>query len=623
MPAGFYFPAPDNRAWVPLVLDPANPVYQGTGWLTLIGRAKPGTTPAQFRGELDRITNRLGERFTYPAAWDKTKNASVTPLREYLIGDVRDPLLLLLGAVAMLLVIACANAAALILARTTDRMGELTVRSALGAGRYRIARQIVTESLVLAIVAATAGAAIAAAAFRALVASLPLQQDFGTTLSMGWQAFATAFALALVVGVVVSIVPIRQLLRGRLDGLSKERSAQGLRFGTRRAHGAMIVAQVTVAVMLVAGAMLLVRSVERIRALDPGFDSRGVATIDLVASSTELTAEGRGQFFRDALARIESMPGVTSAGLTNRLPVRDLGWQGPVGIEGKPEYGGAQRPNSLLRSATPNYLRTLGVSVRSGRDILATDRAGAALVVLVSESFARRVWPGEEVIGKRIQLGQASSPWRTIVGVVEETRMTNMIGDIPFTTYVPLEQFEGAQGATAVIRSSLPPATIYAGVRAIVKELNDRIAVARPSTMDAVVSASLAEPLRLRFFLGLFAGLALLLGSVGVYGVVSYAVARRRAEFGIRMALGAAPYRVSTDVVRHGLMPVVIGVGAGLAGSLALSGLLRGFLYDVSPRDTPSLFAASGALLLAGILAAVVPAWRAGTISPVEALRSD
>jgi putative ABC transport system permease protein len=623
MPPGFYFPSPDNRAWRPLILDPSEPIYQNTGWLSLLGVERPGTTPVQVKAELDRITKRLGERFTYPAAWDKTKDASVTPIREGLVGNVRDPLLLLLGAVAMLLVIACVNAAALILARTTDRMGELTVRSALGAGRYRIARQIATESLVLALVAATAGAAIAAGAFKALVASLPLQQGFGTTLSMGWQAFAMAFGLALVVGIVVSAVPIRQLLRGRLDGLSRERSEQGLRYGTRRAHGVMIVAQVTVAVMLVAGAMLLVRSVERIRALDPGFDPRHVVTVDLVASSMALTGEMRAQFFRDALARIQALPGVTNVGFTNRLPVRDQGWQGTVGIEGKPEYAGAQRPNSLMRTATPDYLHTLGIAVRTGRGIEATDRAGGELIVLISESFARRVWPNEEAVGKRIQLGQGAAPWRTIVGVVEETRMTSMTGDVPFTTYVPHEQFQGMQGVVAVIKSDLPPASIYAGVRSIVKELDDRVAVANPGTMEAVVATSLAEPLRLRFFLGLFAGLALLLGSVGVYGVVSYAVARRRAEFGIRMALGAAPSRVLADVVRHGLTPVVVGVAVGLAGSLALAGALRGFLYEVSPRDTPSLFVASGALLLAGVLAAFVPAWRAGAISPVEALRSD
>lgn len=625
MPPGFYFPTPEFRAWRPLILDPADPTYANNGWLTLVGPTRVDAGPAQVTAELSRLTRLLGERFTYPVAWDKTRNAGVTPVREYLLGNVQSPLLLLLGAVGLLLVIACANAAALILARTTDRTGELAVRTALGAGRFRIARQIVTESLVLALIAATAGAAIAAITFKALVASLPLQQGFGTTLSLGWQAFATAFVLAVVVGVVVSIVPVRQIWRGRLDGVSRERSEEGLRRGTGRAHGALIVAQVTVAVMLVAGAMLLIRSVERIRALDPGFDPRGVATIDLVASAEIMSTEVRAQFFRDVLERVEALPGVATVGLTNRLPVRDGGWQGPTGIEGRPDLAGPQRPNSLIRTATPDYLATLGISVRSGRGIEAADREGGALIALVSESFARRIWPDGGPLGKRLQVGGANAPWRTIVGVVEETRMTNMMGDIPFTLYVPHEQFvtNGFVSVAMVVKGDIAAPALFARVRQIVEELNDRVAIARTSSMESVVATSLAEPLRLRFFLGLFAGLALLLGSVGVYGVVSYAVARRRAEFGIRMALGAAPGRVLGDVVRHGMVPVVTGVAVGLLASLAMSGLLRGFLYQVSPRDTPSMFVAAGALLFAGVVAAVVPAWRAGSISPVEALRSD
>jgi predicted permease len=626
MPPGFYFPTPEYRAWRPIVMDPAEPAYNSNGWLALVGRLREGAGATEISAELQRLTRMLGERFTYPAAWDKTKNAGLTPAREYLVGDVRDPLLLLLGAVAMLLVIACANAAALILARTTDRSAELAVRTALGAGRFRIARQIVTESLVLALVAATVGAAIAALAFRALVASLPLRQGFDATLSMGWQSFVTAFGLALLVGVTVSVFPIRQLLRGRLDGVTRERGEHGLRAGTRRAHGAMIMAQVSVAVMLVVGAMLLIRSVERIRGLDPGFDPRGVATVELVASPEALPPGTRDQFFRDVLTRIESMPGVTSAGITNRLPVRDLGWQGPVGIEGRPEYDGAQRPNSLIRTATPNYLKTLGIAIRSGRGVDATDRADGALVALVSESFARRIWSDADPIGQRIQVGGGTQPWRTIVGVVEETRMTSMTGENPFTLYLPLDQFSGLAGVVSgvvAMKSSLPPATLFTGVRGIVAEVNDRVAVARQGTMESVISASLAEPLRLRFFLGLFAGLALLLGSIGVYGVVSYAVARRRAEFGIRMALGAAPRRVLADVIRHGLTPVVAGVVAGIVGSVALSGLLRGFLYQVNPRDMASLAVAAGALLGAGVLAALVPAWRASLVTPTVALKSE
>ena len=623
MPRGFYFPTPEFRAWRPLVLDPADPVYAGSGWLALIGAAKPDAGSADVNRELERITRMLGERFTYPVAWDKTKNAHVTPVHEYLLGSVQDPLLLLMGAVALLLLIACANAAALILARTTDRTGELSIRVALGASHPRIARQIVTESVALATIAAIVGAVIATVGFGTLVASLPVQRGFGSTISLGWQAFAIAFALALAVGVSVAIVPVRQVLRGRLD--VRERSEEGLRRGTRRVHAGLIVAQVTLAVMLVSGASLLIRSVERIRAIDTGFSSQGVITFDLMREAGTVAPGSGDQFYRSVLERVEALPGVASAGFTNRLPVRDGGWQGPMTIEGKPEFAGAQRPNSLIRTATLNYLSTLGIQVKTGRGFEETDRADGAPVMLISESFARRIWPGESPIGKRISFGGTQAPWRTIVGVVEETRMTSMLGENPLTLYVPLAQFTTglSEGAVLVVRTTTDAASTIAAVRGLVAEMDKGVAVARAGTMDAVINTALAEPLQLRFFLGLFAALALLLGAIGVYGVVSYAVARRRAEFGIRMALGAAPSRVLGHVVRTGMMPVASGAVAGVIASLALSRLLRGFLYEVSPTDALSMLAAASTVLLAGVIAALVPAWRAGRVSPVESLRSD
>ena len=623
MPRGFFFPTPEFRAWRPHVLDPANRAYAGSGWLALIGSLRRDAGQPELNSELGRLTRMLGERFTYAAAWDKTKNASFTPAHEFLLGNVRDPLLLLMAAVALLLVIACANAAALILARTTDRTGELSVRVALGASHPRIARQIVTESVTLATLAALVGALVAAIGFRTLVTSLPVQEALGSTVSLGWQAFAIAFALALAVGLSVAIVPVRQVLRGRLD--VRERSEEGLRRGTRRVHAGLIAAQVTLAVMLVSGASLLIRSVERIRSIETGFDASGVVTLDLVREAGSSPPNAVDQFYSSVLERVNALPGVESAGFTNRLPVRDGGWQGTVAIDGRPEFAGANRPNSLWRTATPGYLATLGIQLREGRGFDDTDRADGAEVILVSETFARRIWPDESALGKRVSIGSDAGPWRTIVGVVEETRMTSMMGENPLTMFFPLSQFPfGAdRGAVLVIRSSSDAGSTIASVRALMSEMDKGVAVARAGTMDAVVNAALAEPLRLRFFLGLFAGLALLLGAVGVYGVVSYAVTRRRAEFGIRMALGAAPSRVLSLVVRTGMLPVVLGATVGILASLGLSRLIRGFLYEVSPTDALSLVAAASTVLFAGVVAALVPAWRAGSVSPVEALRSD
>ena len=624
MPRGFYFPSPEYRAWRPLLLDPNSPVYRGRGWLVLLGRVKPGTVSGALNDDIQAIARALGERFTYPAAWDKSKNAAVRPLREYLLGSVKPALLLLLGAVGLLLLMACANTAALVLARTTDRTGEIGLRLALGAGRGRLMRQIVTESVTLSLLAGAAGAVVALGLFGRLVASLPLQSGFGDAVSLDWTTFAVGAGLAVLVGLMVSAIPVRHLLQGRLSGVSGERVV-GVRVGPGRAHAALVAAEVMLAVLLVSGATLLIRSVEKLYALDPGFDARGVMTADLIASGQEMDQPARWQFFRDLLERVGRLPGVTSAGYTNRLPVRDNGWQGPIEVESRPDLRDANRPNCLYRTVTPDYLRTMGMAIRAGRGIEATDRAGSLRVVLVSESFARKMWPGQDPLGQRIRTGfMGDTTWLNVVGVVEETRMFTMTGENPIVMYLPWEQtgFPG-EGQVLAMRTDADPGLVITAVRRVVRELDRRVAVARPGSMDEVVRTALAEPLRLRFFLMLFGGLALVLGTVGVYGVVSYAVTRRRPEFGIRIALGAAPSRVLAEVVRGGMAPVAIGVTAGLLGAIGLSRLLGRFLYEVAPTDPASLALAGAALLGAGALAALLPGWRAGQVNPVEALRAE
>jgi putative ABC transport system permease protein len=625
MPKGFYFPNPVFRAWRPLQLDPAGDFYHNVGFLVLIGRARAGAAPAALREDIGNLASALGQRFTYPAAWDKTKNASTTTVHEYLLGDVRDPLLLLLGAVGMLLLIACANAAALVLARTTDRTTELSLRAALGAGHGRLARQLVAESLVLASCAAVLGSAIAAGGFRVLVASLPLRDGFGGTVSPGWVTLGTAFALALVVGCLVSIAPVRSLLRGRFGAsFGRERSEQGLGRGTKRMHGAIVAAQAAFAVLLVVGATLLIRSVGRIRSVDLGLDPRGVATLTLVGSSSRKAGEPERQFVRDVIARVAALPGVQAVGLTNRLPLRDGGYQGPVAIDDRPDLAGKARPNSLYRTATPGYFRAMGIRVLEGRGIEVGDQATTLPVVVINESFAKQMWPAQSAIGKHITTSYSGTAIsRTVVGVIRETKLIKVTGTSPFAMFVPLEQHASAtDGGVLAVRVADNPANIVPQVRRIVGELNPQVALTRVETMQQVVDGSLAQPLQLRFFLTLFAVLALVLGAVGVYGVVSYAVERRRSEFGVRLALGASPSRVQREVLRSGLVPVVAGIAVGLVLAVALGRALNRFLYGVSPSDSASLGFAAGALLLAGVLAALLPATRAGRTNPIEALRA-
>ncbi len=625
MPRSFYFPTPEFRLWRPLDLDPASSNYANNGWLVLVGRVASSAAPVAVAQSVEDIATALGERFTYPEAWDKTVGAHVTPLREYLLGDVKPAVLLVLGAVTILLLMACTNTAALLIARTSDRTQEMAVRTALGAGRGRVARQVLTESLTLALLSGIAGAAVAAIMFRSLVAKLPLQGGFGDTLALDWTTFAVSLGLALMVGGVVSIFPIRRLLSSRIEGaLGGERTETG-RAGTHRAHNTLVAFEVMLAVVLVVGATLLIRSVERISALDPGFKPAGVVAMDLMVSPDELSDPERLDFFRSVLERIETLPGVVSAGYTNRLPVRDGGWQGPITVEGREDLTGTKRPNSLFRWATPRFFETMGIEIRKGRGFEASDAAGAPLVLAVSESFASRMWPGEDPIGRRIASGfLGGSEWRTVVGVFKETRMVGMIGENPVVYYVPYAQ-AGRPGVVQalVFRTSTDPAPVVMSVRAVVNEVDSRAAIFRVTTMDGVVARALAEPLRLRFFLSLFAGLALVLGMIGVYGIVSYAVARRRAEFGIRMAMGAAPRQVMREVVRRGVVPVTAGVGVGLVVTAALSSIVETFLYEIAPTDPVSLGVSGLTLLLVGVVAAIVPAWRAGQVSPVEVLRAE
>ena len=626
MPKTFYFPSPEMRAWRPLQLDAKTAFYHDVGYLTLVGRVRPGVASDLVQSDLQRLGRSLGERFTYTAGWDKATNPTSTPVRQYLLGNVRGAVLLLFGAVTLLLLIACGNAAALILARTSDRTAELAVRTALGANTRRLARQILTEALMLAVAAAVFGTVIAVGGFSALVASLPLQGGFAETMTLGWVTFIAAFALALGVAGSISMAPIRNVLRGRLDaigGLNRERSETGLRRSTRRVHGALVAGQVTLAVLLVAGATLLIRSVERLRAVDLGFDPRGVSTFTLMPAETE-PVETRRQYLRDILARVNAMPGVVAAGVTNRLPMRDGGFQGPVLPEGHPELAGPKRPNSLYRWASPAFFRAMGMRIHEGRTIDSTDVERSLPVTVISESFARRMWPGQSAIGKHINTGYTGSMIaRTIVGVAAETRMTTMTGEIPLTMWVPVEQHPDPDGAVLVVRSTGNAASLTTAIRRASAELDRDVAVARIETMDQVLATALAQPLRLRFFLTLFGALALALGAIGVYGVVSYAVTRRRAEYAIRVALGASPSRVLGEVFQRGLAPVAIGTVVGVIAALVFGRVLAGVLFGVEPTDPASIGTAAGLLIAAGALATLAPALRAGRTNPASALRSE
>ena len=618
MPKGFYFPTPEVEMWRPLNLDPNDPQYR-SGWLAIISRVKPGLSEKDVAADIRTMAADLGTQFVYPAAWDKTKNAGTQTLREYLQGNVRPALLLLLGAVVLLLLMACANVAALVLSRTADRQPEMILRTALGAGRGRLARQIVAESLALSTTSGVIGAALAAVSFGVLVNSLPLRDGLNTTLTLDWSMFAVAISLAAVVGLFVSAAPVRSVLMGDLKGVGSERSAQGLR-GHKRFHSAMVAAEMTLGVTLAAGALLLVRSVAHVYAQDTGFDPRGVVTLD-VLSPRGMAPDARVAFINTLQERARSIPGITQAGFVSRLPVRDGGWQGTVPIESRPDIAAKDAPNSFFRFITPGYFKTMGIDIVKGRDFTDADRNGALEVAIISEQFAKKMFPGKDPLGQRV--GGPEGRWRTIVGIAEETRLFQMVGENPFCMYLPTPQNLQYAQLVLVAKTTGDQGTAMTALRNVVRDVDKRAAVGRVIGMEDVVKVSMSDRLQLRFFLSLFAGLAILLGAIGVYGVVSYAVSRRKAEFGVRMALGASSSRVMREVAGNGLIPVASGVVVGVVASVLLSRFVATFLYGVTQRDVISIGGAAVALMLAGVLAVLIPGFRAGKTSPMEVLRSE
>jgi predicted permease len=624
MPRGFYFPNPESSVWTPLDLDPDTREYHGNGWLVLMGRVAEGVGPEQIQDDLTRVAAGLGERWDYPDAWDKTRNPHVVPIRDYLLGEVRPAVLLLLGAVGLVLLMACANVAALILTRTSDRTGEIAVRVTLGAGRARLARQIMTESVVLGVIAGGIGMGLAVAAFDVLVASLPVPASFGSTLALDWTALVASLSLAVGTGVVISLAPMRSLLGGRLsEGALRARSSSAGSTGRQRIQTGLVVGEVLLAVVLASGAALLVRTVQEIRAIDLGLEPAGVLAVDVLIPSDPTSADEVAQFHAALVEQVRGLPGVESAGLINRVPARDGGWQATLTLADRPDLEGDSRPNAFYRPVTSGTFSALGVEVIEGRGVEDADRAEGRRVAVVNETFARTMFPGESALGRIISSNGFTRADIEIVGVVRNVVIDDLVGPVPMAAYYPWSQtLRGSGYAVLVAKTSLEPVALAGPIRSLVRQLDSRAAVGRIETMDQVVDDAMAEPLRLRFFLALFSVLGIVLGSVGVYGVVSYSVQRRTPEFGIRLALGAAPGDLMATVVRAGMLPVAVGVVAGSVVALVASNVVAGFLFGVEPTDPTSLAAAAGTLFASGVIAALVPAWRASATDPGTAIRA-
>jgi putative ABC transport system permease protein len=617
MPRGFWFPDPTVRAWLSESFTPDN----GSGNYALIGRLAPGRTIDGMGASLAHTTTALGERFTYPEQFDKTRNAKLTPIREAMLGPVRPALLATWGALAAILLIACANVAALMLGQVDGQRTELAVRAALGAGTARLAQQMAAEAVALGLMAGVVGALLASAGFVLLRGALPLGA-LAEGASFDWRVFGVAIALAVFAALAVALVPGLAVLRGDLQRTIARSRTGGVGGRGGRVESTLVVAQVALAMLMAAGAALLVRSVSNLSGIDPGVDRAAVAVVDVATSST-VERPARLQMLRETVAELGSLPGVASAAAVQQLPLRGGGDNWGLRIEGRE----APFSTTAFRVVSPDYFSAMGIAVRRGRVFEAADRDRGEPVMVINEALARKYFPGEDPVGRRIASGDG---WARVVGVVEsvaEGTLTDERGPARYMLYehVAAQEEYTPVGNTLVVRMQpgRNPAAVLDPARQVVRRVAPAMAIRTTTTMEEVFTQAIGPARQVMLLLALLAALALVLGAVGVFGVVSHFVTRRRRDWGIRMALGLLPSRVVTLVVGRGGALVAGGVALGAVAFILLARWLATFLYGVGTADPLALLGTTLVLLAVGLVAALVPARRASRIDPAAVLRES
>jgi putative ABC transport system permease protein len=620
MPAGFDFPE-QTELWSPFVLDPAAE-RRNNRYLEVVGRLKPGVTVAQAQAQMDTINQSLA------AEYDETNRGSgvrVTELREQLVGNLRPTLLVLLGAVAFVLLIGCANVANLLLARATSRRKEIAVRTALGASRARIARQLLTESFLLSLAGGAAGLLLSVWMTDLFVAVSPANSPRFGEIKPDARVFLFTLAVTLVTGLIFGLAPAFQASQADLNETLKEGGRSGSEGARRnRVRSLLVVSEIALSFMLLAGAGLLVRSFIRLRDVSPGFNPDGVLTMRLSLLPAKYpTEQQKRDFFKQATERMAELPGVKSAAAVLTLPLGgDTFGVGRAFIrEGRPATP-EESVNASFYLATPDYFRTLQIPVTAGREFTDRDTDQAPPAIIINETMARLYFLGESPVGKRIRMVADEKFLREIVGVVGDTR-PSLEAPAGAQMYIPYAQDATWSSMTLVVRTGGDPADLASSARGVIQSLDKTLPVYNVKTMNDVFASSIARRRSSTLLVSAFALVALLLALVGIYGVTAYHVSQRTHEIGVRMALGAQRRDVIKLILGQSLRLTLGGLAVGLVSALALTRVMSGLLYDVKPND-PLTFAA-GALLLAAVatLACYIPARRATKVDPLIALRYE
>ncbi len=624
-PPGFRYPE-QAEIWTPLEYDQQfRSNSRGAWFLNVVGRLRDGTTVEAARQDVGTIAERLAR--AYPAN-DEGVGGAVIPLLDATVGESRRALLVLLGAVGLVLLVACVNVANLLLARIAVRETELALRAALGAGRGRLVRQLLTESLVLAVLGGVAGLLLSGGIVDGLLALQPQGVPRLDEVSVNRTVVAFAALLSVLTTVLFGAFPALQIGR-RSSAQALRQGSRGILRGSRGGlRGGLVVGQIALAMVLVAGSALLLRSFALLRRVDPGFRTDGALAFRLSLPESAYGDDARVlSFHRELQRRLGALPGVRSVGAVTGLPLSGNHFNISFTVEGWPEVPPAQQPTLEVRIATPGYFGTIGIPVRRGRAFTESDGPGAPPVVVLSESAVRRYFPDEEPIGKRIRLGLGRGPGTPraggeVVGIVGDVKEAGLGTASPPEIYVPCAQFP-LPFVDVVLRADVAPRSLAVAAERVVHGLDPELPVARVVTLDEVLARSVSEPRFYAILLGSFAGTALFLAALGLFGVTSYAVAQRTRELAVRVALGARREELLRMVLREALVLGAAGVGVGLAGAVLLSRVISSMLYSLSPRDPLTLGGVALLLLATTLLAGYLPARRATRVDPVIALRAE
>ena len=625
MASSFRYPG-DFEIWLPLALDPVRET-QGDflSLVEVVGRLKPNVMAEQAQAELNLLSQQAAAQ---RKGWVTVTSLDILPLQQQLVVGVRLTLLVLWGAVGLVMLLTCANVANLMLARTVSRQREMAIRAAVGGRRWQLIRQLLGESLILGIAGGALGLLLAIWGVSAIASLVP--EGFASSvynlkaIQLDWRVFAFTFALSLLVALVFGIVPALSGSRPDLLKVLRESSARNLMsFGLRSMRGWLVVTELALALILLLGAGLLVRSFRQLSAVDLGFNRGNVLMARLtLPRSVYRTEPQTAAFYGQLLERVKALPGVESTGMINHTPLSGFGLIVFTGIEGQPPPDQKKDAPIGVGSVSPDYFRTLQIPLISGRVYDERDRADAPKVAIVNQAFARRYFPGGDVLGKRIGFGCEEGLCTTIVGVVGNVKQESITADVAPEIFVPSSQMP-MNGMTLFIRSTGNTGDLARALRSEVLAIDKNQPVFNVKTLDQRVVETIAVSRSLMLLFSGFALLALVLACVGIYGIVSYSVSQRTREIGIRMALGARAVDVLRLVLKNGMTLVAVGVAIGVAGALALTRFLTTMLFGVTPTDTSTFVVVSAVLAIVAFIACLVPARRATKVNPLVALRYE